>query len=194
MDQRSVRPGQHGGFTLIELLVVVAIIATIGQIVLANIGALVPSTVLDSDAQKLMSEIEYLRSEAQLQGKSLQLEIDLDHARYRRILPAEMRVTFDQDPEELEAAMLGWNELDSRCRFAGYEVLGSPAVRDGRVRIVLDHNGFTSDQSIYVAMKSEDLAGMVWTIQLRGLDRRANLIKDIDGLEAAPTLTGEQEF
>lgn len=182
------------GFTLIEIMVVIAIIAIVGQLVLSNIGAIVPSTVLDSEAQKLMSEIEYLRSESQLQGKTYKLELDLDQGRYRRILPPEMQVAYDQEPEEYEEAELAWSDLDERCKFGGYEIVGGLVERDGRVRIVIDHNGFTADQAIYLRMKSDALEDMVWTIQVHGLDRKAHLVKSVDGEEAKMEPTLETAF
>jgi hypothetical protein len=47
--------------------------------------------------------------------------------------------------------------------------------------IVIDHNGFTSDQIIGIGMKSEALEDMVWTIQVRGLDRRSRLVRSNEG-------------
>ena len=59
-----------------------------------------------------------------------------------------------------------------------------PTARSGRVPIIFDRNGFTGDQMIFLRMRSEDLEKMVWTIQLRGLDRRSRLVTDTEGLEA----------
>ena len=190
-------PARHaraGGFTLIEIMVVVAILAIVSQLVISNIGAIVPGAVLDSEAQKLMSEIEYLRSEAQLQGKTYKLEIDLDQGRFRRILPPELKVAIDQEPEEYEEATLDWNGLDERVRFGGYEIVGGLVHREGRVVIPIDHNGFTADQTIFLRMKSEDLKDMIWTIQVRGLDRRSQLVRSVDGNEARVEPTTEAAF
>lgn len=191
----TARGDRHAaGFTLIEVMVVVAILAIVAQAVLTNLGALVPSTLLDAEARKLMAEVETMRSEAQLQGKVLKIELDLDQHRYRRILPAEMRISLEQDPDEFEEARLGWTSLDDRCAIRGYEVIGSPVVRDGRTTIVLDHNGFTADQSIYLGMRSEALEDLVWTIRIRGLDRGGRLVKSESGEESRPTETLEGEF
>jgi type II secretion system protein H len=185
---------QDSGFTLIEIMVVVTILAIVGQLVLSNIGALVPSTVLDSEAQRLMSEIEFLRSESQLQGKTYKVEIDLDKHRYRRILPAEMRVSVEQDERAFEEAALGWTPLDDRARFLSYEPVGGTVYSSGRVTLIIDHQGFTADQIIALGMRSDALKDMVWTIQVRGLDRKARLVKGNDGVAARFGETTEAAF
>lgn len=171
-----------GGFTLLEIMVVVAIIALAGQIVMVNLAALVPSTLLDSESRQLMGQIEFLRSEAQLQGKSYKLELDLDQSRYRIVLPTEERIASDQTIEE--SVSLGWTDMDERIMLAGFAVANGPTARSGRVPIIFDRNGFTGDQMIFLRMRSEDLEKMVWTIQLRGLDRKSRLVTDTEGLEA----------
>lgn len=183
----SAGPGgiaRDAGFTLIEIMVVIAILAILARLGLNNLGALVPETVLDSESQRLMSAIEYLRSEAQLQGKTYKLELDLDGGRYREIWPPEMKVTIDQDPKQLEEKRLQWTVLDPRARIVGYAVIGEPTLRKGRVEIVLDRNGNTADQMIFVRMKDDDLKQMVWTIQIRGLERAARLVRSFDEKEA----------
>jgi type II secretion system protein H len=182
------------GFTLIEIMVVVAILAIVAQLVISNIGAIVPATVLDSESQKLMSEVEYLRSEAQLQGKTFKLQLDLDKHRYRRILPAEMRVAIAQDEQAFAEAAMGWNPLDDRCRFLVYEPVGGTQYTSGIVELVIDHQGFTADQLIALGMRSDSLSKMTWTIQLRGLDRRARLVKSNEGEVARITPTTEAAF
>ena len=61
------RAGFESGFTLLEIMAVIAILGLVSQLVVMNLGKLVPSTVLDSEASQLMGQVEYLRSEAQLQ-------------------------------------------------------------------------------------------------------------------------------
>jgi len=172
------------GFTLIEVMVVVAILAIVARVAMASLGALVPSTTLDAEAQKLMSLVDYLRSEAELQGKTYKLELDLDGNRYREVWPAEMKIALDQDPGELEEHRLGWTPLDNHVRFAGLGVIGEPTLRKGRVQILLDRNGNTSDQVIILRMKSEDLKKLVWTIQIHGLEPGCTLVRDENEHEA----------
>lgn len=185
LEQPDLRvgPGQRG-FTLIEILVVVAILAIISRAVLSNLGSIVPSTTMDAEAQRLMSTIDYLRSEAELQGKTYKLELDLDNGRFREIWPAEMKVALDQDPNQLEEQRLGWLPIDERCRFGGYAVLGEPTLRRGRIEMLFNRNGNTADQVIFFRMKSDQLQHMVWTIQIRGLERGAKLVRDEDDREA----------
>lgn len=182
MIERPCPPERAAGFTLIELMVVVAVIALAGQLVVANLAALVPSTLLNGEARRLMGQIEYLRSESQLQGKPFKIEFDLDHHRYRIGLPPEERLVSEQTIEE--SVSLGWTDLDERVQLAGFGILGGQTQRSGRAFLQLDHNGFTGDHVIFLRMKSEALEKMVWTVQLRGLDRKSTLITSQDGTEA----------
>lgn len=183
------RPASHG-FTLIELMVVVAIIALAGQIVVVNLGALIPSSTLNSEATRLIGDIEFMRSEARLQGKPYRIELDLDLGRWRIVLPPEERLVSEQTVEE--SRPLNWQDLDERVRFAGHLVHGSPVLRRGRTAILIDRNGFTAEQMIHLKMKSEALDEMVWTIRLHGLDRRSRLLTNETGAE--PTIEVAEEF
>lgn len=173
------RHTQPAGFTLVEIMVVIAVIALAGQLVLANLGALVPSTLLDSASRQLMGQIEYLRSEAQLQSKIYQIELDLEEHRWRIILPPEERLVSDQtiaDDTGLE-----WRDLDDRIKFDSLQVPGGRIQRSGRARIVMDENGFTGDMILTLMLRDENADLLVWSIQLRGLDRKSELITSHSG-------------
>ena len=182
----------RGGFTLIEILAVLAILAMVGQLIVMNLGSLVPSTVLDSEASQLMSKLEFLRSEAQLQGKVYQLELDLDNQMYRIVLPPEERLVSEQTAAE--AAALVWTPLDDRVRYLSHSIAGGPTQQSGRVPIVIDAHGFTADQTIVLGMRSDALKDLVWTIQIQGLDRRNVLIRNEHGQAAQINPAQELQF
>jgi type II secretion system protein H len=178
------------GFTLIELMVVIAVIGLAGQLVFMNLGALVPSTVLTSEATRLMGDIEFIRSEARLQGKQYKIEIDLELDRWRLVLPPEERLVSEQTIEE--DFPLEWKYLDDAIEFSGHVVVGNATQRSGRAAVLIDENGFTADQSIFLRLKHEESHDMVWTIQLHGLERKARLVTREDGSE--PELETAEEF
>lgn len=166
------------GFTLIELMVVIAILAILLRSVFANLGAIVPSSTLDAESQRLMAVIDYLRSEAELQGKVYKLELDLDQNRYREVWPPELKVATDQDQKELVEQRQAWIGLDDRVKLGGFAIVGDQTMRKGRVTIVFDRNGNTADQVMFLRMKSESLENMVWSVQIRGLERGCTLVRD----------------
>ena len=170
---------RQGGFTLVEIMVVIAIVAMAGQIVVLNLGSLIPSTLLDSASRQIMGQIEFLRAEAQLQGKLYQMELDLDQNRWRVILPQEERLTSDQTIEE--ELSLNWQDLDDRICFDSLQILGGHIQRNGRARITMDENGFTADLILAIRMNNETETDLVWSIRLRGLDRKSELITNRKG-------------
>ncbi len=183
---------REAGFTLIEVMVVVTIVAIAAQIVTVNLGALVPSTLLDSESKKLMGTIDYLRSESQLRSETFKLEFDLDLNAYRIIFPEEMRLTSDQFIKEDLA--IAWTGLDERVQFGGFSIAGGRTQRSGRFQISFDEHGYTADQVVFLKLNNEDMAEMVWTIQLRGLDRKTKLVTNQEGNEAFLTVTEEGAF
>ncbi len=186
------RRHQASGFTLVEIMVVIAVIALAGQLVLANLGALVPSTLLDSASRQLMGMIETLRSEAQLQSKIYQIELDLDEHRWRIILPPEERLVSDQ--MVVEDTGLDWRDLDHRIQFDSLQVPGGRIQRSGRTRIVMDKNGFTGDMILTLRMRGENDNKLAWSIQLRGLDRKSELSTSNQGEIPRLDLVTESHF
>jgi type II secretion system protein H len=170
--------GRQSGFTLIELMVVVAIIGVVVRVVLLNMGAFVPSTVLDGECKQLRAHLDFLRSEARLRGQWCALELDLESHRYRYVLPPERKLaSYDEDVKELP---LSWTPLDERARFAGVAVPSRPAIERGIYRITFDENGNTGDLAIFFRLPDAENE-YVWTLQLRGLTGRTDILKSVEG-------------
>lgn len=180
------------GFTLLELLVTLAIIGLITQIVFLNMGAMVPKTKLDSEAKRLVSNLDWLRSEARIQGKRYRMELDLTRDRWRLVQPAEERISMLQTDEELAERFLQWNELEDDVVYRGAGNADQRIIRDGIYKIEFDENGFTGDQSVFLSLGQYE--EMVWTIHIHGLTGRAEILPDFEGKEHLPQPVGEGAF
>jgi len=174
---RYPRARGQGGFTLIEIAVAMTIAALLLQIVMMNMGAMVPSHAMDSAAAQIVAQMDFLRSEARLQGKTYVLELDLDNHRYRTILPPEDRLVASEPVKE--AFALNWTGLGDDARFGGCTLAGGQSFRSGLYPITFDANGFTADQAIYLIHNTD--AQMVWTIQVYGLTGKANILPSMKG-------------
>ena len=186
----------QSGFTLIELMIVVAIMALVVRIVMVNIGALIPSSALDSVAAKIQSELDFVRSEARIQGKQYKLEFDLDNQQKRLVLPQEEQLVSSQTAAEGTGLALAWKPVDAdgRVKISGYNAGDKPTVTKGLVEILFDENGFTADQTLYFKLAGDDDEKMVWTLHLWGLNGASEVIRDYDGREHRRQLPVESNF
>jgi len=166
------------GFTLVEIIVVIAIAGLLMQIVTSNMGAMIPSRGLDSAAAKIISQIDFLRSESRLQGKAYQLELDLSNHRYRMIIPPEERLLSTEATKE--AFDLGWTDIGDNVEFAGLEVLGAPRITEGSLPIIFDKNGFTADQTIFLTHKGG--RHLIWSVQVHGVTGAAHIERSPEGV------------
>lgn len=176
---RRSRP--DAGFTLMEMLVTTALLGLVMAIVAPNIGAFVPTAKLDAAANILVNQIDFLRSEARIHGKRYELELDLERARWRRVVPAEDKITTDQDIRTLEPWYEQWQTLETGVTFGG---AGDPVqgmARRNIYKVVFDENGFTGDQAI--VLKLDEDKSKVWTVLLHGLTGRSTIEEDHDGRE-----------
>ena len=186
----------QSGFTLIELMIVVAIMALMVQVVMVNMGALIPSSALDSVAAKIQSQLDFLRSEAKIQGKPYALELDLDNSRCRLVIPQEELLVSSQTAAEGSGLELSWKPLDDDgwVVISGYSAGDQATMRKGQVKIIFDDNGFTADQTLYFKLAGDDDEEMIWTVHLWGLNGTTRVIRDYDGREHRRQHPGESSF
>ncbi len=173
------------GFTLIELLVVISVAALLYQIAAANLGAMIPSTILDREATLLVAKYDFLRSEARLNGKTYTLELDLTNSRYQTLMPIEERR--EASEVEKESLGLGWTKLPDGAKLIGYSIAGGQMLKSGLVPVHFDENGFAADQTLFLSLEQDDR--MIWSVQIRGLTGHSNILKDFDGkLQSLPKI------
>ena len=181
------------GFTLIELMVVIAVLALAANLVVVNLGALLPKTSLDGAAKELMGLLETVRTESKLQGKRFAIELDLEGDRYRIVFPPEEEIFSDQVVEP-DGLPLDWHYVDKRVDLAEYRQTFGPPSFDKRVLIQFDERGFSSDQVIVLRLHEDSKDEFVWTIQIRGLQHRTELVRSEDGTVGLPEIAEEGSF
>lgn len=187
---------RQSGFTLIEMLVVMALMALILRVVAVNMGAWIPSSALKATTGKIQSELDFVRSEARLQGKPYRLEFDLDKSLYRMVLPPEEALVSIQTAAEDKETALQWMpvDLNERVVLFGHNAGNKPTVNKGVVEIAFDENGFTADQSLYFKLAGDDENKIVWTMHLWGLNGTTEVIPSEDGVQHQRQLPVESNF
>ena len=186
---------RSAGFTLLELICVIAGMALLLGIIAPNISALVPSARLDGSAKAIMSKLQMIRSEARIQAKRIEMEFDLTVGRYRTILPPEERLTSDQvvyDDSETLDEHKDWVDLETGVAFAGAGDAKSGIIEKDMYRVVFDEYGFTADQVIAITLASDET--MIWSVLIRGLTGKVEILKSEEGDIAKPTAVGEGAF
>ncbi len=182
-------------------MVVAAIAALAIQLVVMNLGAMIPRTILDSECNKFMSRLDFLRSEARLQGKRYRIELDLTNHLWRFVLPAEERLTTEQTLEETMPEALGWNRMEQGAQFQGIVQAGALTLaqvengvvqRRGVAGIEFDENGFSADWDVFFTLEHDE--EMVWTVQVSGLTGQSRMLTSFDGNEYRTQPVGEFGF
>jgi prepilin-type N-terminal cleavage/methylation domain-containing protein len=187
---------RQAGFTLIELLIVLAILALTLRVVAVNMGAWIPSSALKAVTGKIQSELDFVRSEAKLQGKAYRLEFDLDKKLYRMVLPPEEQLVSIQTAAEGNETVLHWMPVDpnERVEVSGYNSGDKPTISKGLVQIAFDENGFTADQTLYFKLAGDDDEKTIWTMHLWGLNGASEVIRSSDGVYHRRQLPVESNF
>jgi type II secretion system protein H len=164
----------RGGFTLVELLAVLVIFGLLAMIALPNLG-IRSSRMLDEEARRLASSLEFARQRAVMTGVPHRLLVDLDEATYRlewygrpdgeEPLAAEASglaeagaaptrpalsppAATEREFEPLAGSLGEVAQLDEAVHFAGIET-AEGVFEQGTVQIVFERNG-TSDPAALV--------------------------------------------
>ncbi|MGC6486851.1 MAG: pilus assembly FimT family protein [Planctomycetota bacterium] len=193
--RRRARRRDTDGFSLVEVLVAVALIGLGIAVVAPNLSGLVPSARLEGSGKQILSWLQTIRSEARIQAKRMEMELDLDRGRYRLIWPAEERLTTDQivyEDDELPDASKDWIDLDTDVAFAGAGSAVTGLVEKGLYRVVYDEYGFTADQVIALRLQSDP--DMVWSLSIRGLTGKIDTLGSEEGELVQPVRIGEGAF
>ncbi len=168
------------------------VLGLITAMVLPNLGAFVPKARLDAAAKVLCANIDHMRSEARIQGKRCSLELDLDRALWRRVLPPEDRITTEQDVSSLEPLYEDWSPMEEDVQIVSAGNLNEGLAKNGVFALVFDHNCNTADQSVVLRLKSDPT--MVWTVNIRGLTGQCEVLTDFEGREHMPDEVSEGAF
>ena len=180
------------GFTLMELLVTMAILSLLFALVVPNLGALVPTARLQGSGNVLKRELDWVRSEARIQGKRMVMEFDLERTRWRIVYPPEQKLTRDQDLSTLEERPDQWQEFEPDVVFAGAADARSTMTTRGLYRLVFDEYGFTADQMIALRLKSDP--DQIWAITINGLSGRVTVHESAQGELPTLQLVNEVAF
>lgn len=171
---------------------VVLVMGLIAGMIAPNLGAFVPKAKLDAAAKLVVSNIDYMRSEARIQGKRCALEFDIDQGTWRRVLPPEDRLTSDQDVTPLEPEFEDWRELQDGVSILCAGNQNEGIAKRGVFALVFDHNGNTGDQSIVIQLKDDPT--MTWTVNISGLTGRCDVLESFEGKQQLPGETSEGAF
>lgn len=185
-------PRRSGGFTLVEVLVTCAMLGLIAALIAPNLGALLPSARLRSSGNQILRELDWVRSEARIQGKRMAMEFDLDRGLYRVVYPPEQRLTRDQDASTLEERPDQWVELETDVKFIGAGDGKTGLARRQRYRVQFDEFGFTADQVVTLGLQSD--ATLTWTLSIQGLSGRVTVIESEKGETPLPPVLNEGAF
>ena len=191
-SRRCAAEAASGGFTLIELLVTCAILSLIFAIVAPNLGALVPAARLDGSGAEIRRQLDWVRSEARIQGKRMVMEFDIDRSIWRLVYPPEQRLTRDDDVSELEERPEDWRRLEPDVRFVGIGDGKNGLASRGVYRLVFDEYGFTGDQVIVLALESDP--DLTWTMTIQGLSGRVDVHRSETGEKPLPQVPNEGAF
>ncbi len=174
-------------------MVVVLILGLVTKVVVSNMGAWIPESSLDSQANEFRSKIDFLRSEAKIQGKPYSMELDLQGNRIRLVLPPEDQLVTTEDDTLAKTIPIGWKPLKDWVKFAGHSIAGREIEMKDKILITFDEQGFSADQSVYFSYDEEG-SKMMWTVHLRGLSGTTEVHRNFEGDRAIFKATEQSDF
>jgi Tfp pilus assembly protein FimT len=175
-----------------ELLVTLTVLALVFAIVVPNLGAIVPEARLEGSGKQILRQLDWVRSEARIQGKPMNVDFDIDRARWRIVYPPEHQLTRDQDAWTLEERPDDWQPLEKDVVFSGIGDAKNGLATRGVYRLTFDEYGFTGDQQIVLKLASD--ATLVWSLSLMGLSGRTIVDQSERGEVPQLQVTNEGAF
>jgi type II secretion system protein H len=154
------------GFTLLELMVVVLIASLLVHLAFVNIGAMIPQSQIESVANRLRANLDFIRSEATLQGMSHSIRFDITNDRYQVVPPVEKALAQGEAPDS-EFLALNWTPIEDEVDLIGFQVGSGQATRRDHVMVTFDAFGYTADSALFLQHKHDK--DLVYTIQIPGL-------------------------
>ncbi len=106
----------QNGFTFVELLAVLSLAAIAVTFVLLRLDGITAKSRLSAAGRQVASTVSWIRGEAAAKARDLQIEFDLDNARYRVIIPPRPGLHRDANDQE-EWDILDWTLLPDGVRF-----------------------------------------------------------------------------
>ncbi len=142
------------GFTLIEMMLVIAIVGLMTQMILPAFSDDIPEEQLKATANEFAVKLNYLRSEARLQGAVYGFELDPEHQRFRIHMPPEIRLAEDAyapiEEKDPEKSNLHWHQLPPGIRIAGISVGRKDEGPKKSKEILFDSRGRTPPKVLYL--------------------------------------------
>ena len=140
----------------------------------------------------MVRPIDWVRSEARIQGKRMAIDFDLYRAMWRIVYPPEQQLTRDQDAWTLEEQADQWKRLEDDVKFDGAGGAKDGLAHRGVYRLTFDEYGFSGDQVIVLRLVSDPT--MVWSLSLHGLSGRVAVEESEKGEVVVPVAVTEGTF
>jgi type II secretion system protein H len=164
--------GREAGFTFVELLLVLAILAFAFTYAIVHLDGATGPTRLSSAARQVGSSIEFLRGHAIQATRPLEMEIDLDHGRFRTIIPPRPSESDSDRRNQEEILQTEWTDLPPRVAFREVLFGRNDVERSGIVRVLFFEGGEIAPNGFQLRLHSDEVIDpdQAWfTLEVNGL-------------------------
>lgn len=170
---RTRRPAaREGGFTFIELLVALAILAFAFTYGVLRLDGATAGARLASAGRQVGCSVEFLRGHAIHAARPVEMEIDIEHRRYRSVLPPRPSET-EAEREDGEASIVTeWVSLPKWVRFEGIQVGDDDSITTGIVTVTFSPLGEVSPNGFMIRLVSDEIANpdeSAFSVEVNGL-------------------------
>lgn len=172
------RGPRDGGFSFVELMVVLSILAFAFTYGIIHLDGATGAARLSSAARQVGTTIEFLRGHAIQARRPLELHMDLDHARWKIVVPPRPSEREAERREQEEVLYTDDVVLPRNIRFEGvqldtyemqssgelivtFSALGEVAPNGFLVRLVSDEIQDPDEEAAYFSIEVNGLTGEV---------------------------------